>query len=480
MTAPSPGRFNSRQRRSLLGALVALVVLGVAGIFTAVLSGVWGADGDDPRGAGRNSGRTAGPVDRGGALAPHWVGTWSAAPVGPEPDTYLRGHSGRTFRNVVRAGIGGDQVRITLSNLYGEQPLRIASATVALAAGATTPAAERGSLAPLTFGGAATVTVPPGDEVTSDAVGLRVPADTDLLVSTYAPESAEPGGPVTYHPGSRQTSYAADGDRTHDESGDPYDARTTAWRHLVAVDVRTDRTAGAIVAFGDSITDGAMSSVDENRRWTDVLADRLRKGGADEQSTADTGTDITTGTGPGTGGGTGGGAGKGGTATPRLSVLNAGISGNRLLREGVGPSGLDRFDRDVLSRAGVRVVVIELGINDIGRTARPAEPEKIVAGLRELTERARARGLLVVGATLTPYGGHKSYSAEGESVRRAVNARIRAGEVFDAVVDFDRILRDPEAPDRLRAEYDSGDHLHPGDAGYRAMGRGFDLKLLKS
>ncbi|MFJ5552873.1 SGNH/GDSL hydrolase family protein [Streptomyces sp. NPDC093225] len=468
-TGASTGTGTRGPRRSLLAALVALAVLVTAGVCTALLAG--GDDGPDggPGGGAaavddgpstpvKGSGRTAGPVDKGGRIAPHWVGTWSAAPVGPEPDTYLRGHSGRTFRNVVHTSVGGDQVRITLSNLFGVGPLRITSATVGLAAGPGTPAAEPGSLARLSFGGAPDVTIPPGDEVTSDAIGLRLPADADVLVSTYAPAAAEPGGPVTQHPGARQTSYAGEGDGTDDETGRTFTEKTGVWRHLVAVDVRTDRAVGTVVAFGDSITDGAESSTDGNRRWPDVLSDRLRRAAAQAGDGA-------------------GGAGT--TGVPRLAVANTGIRGNRLLAEGTGPSGLDRFDRDVLGRAGVRVVVVELGINDVMRPSgtrsdRP-EPDRILDGLRELTRRARARGLLVVGATLTPFHGHRSYSAEEDAVRRAVNAHIRAGEVFDVVVDFDRALRDPAEPSRLREAYDSGDHLHPNDAGYRAMARAVDL-----
>ncbi|MEV7420472.1 SGNH/GDSL hydrolase family protein [Streptomyces sp. NPDC089919] len=472
MTPPRPGHPprparppRSSRRPARLRALGALAALATAGVLTAAFAG-GGSDPDGPGPAARPpaDARTAGPVDRGGPIAVHWVAAWSAAPVGPEPDTDRYGQSGRTFRNVVHTGIAGDQVRITLSNRYGRSPLRITAATAGLAAGPATPAAADGSLVRLTFRGSPVVTVPPGGQVTSDPQRLRVRAGADLLISTYAPASDEPGGPVTYHPGARQTSYAREGDGTEDATGDSFTDKTGAWRQLVAVDLRTNKVTGTVVAFGDSLTDGAFSSMDDNHRWPDFLSTRLRQAAAEASRTP---------------------AGPAGTApadptgtAPRLGVVNAGISGNRLLADGTGPRGLDRFDRDVLARPGARVVVIALGINDILKSDRPADPDRITEGLLELAARARARGLLVAGATLTPYAGHKGWSAEQDSVRRAVNARIRAGEVFDVVVDFDRALRDPADPARLQPAFDSGDHLHPNDLGYRAMAGAVDLPAL--
>ncbi|MGW1762955.1 SGNH/GDSL hydrolase family protein [Streptomyces sp. NPDC002073] len=454
MTAPRTGRNPDRRRRHrLCTALVtAAAVLVTGGCSASADSG----PGSGPDGAKVRESTSGGVLDDGGPITPHWVGTWSSAPVDAEPDTYLRGHAGRTFRNVVHTSIGGSRVRITLSNLFGKHPLHIGRATVGPAAGtdgtvsgaATGPgfrmaAAQPGSLVPLTFGGAAEVTIPPGDEVTSDAARLSVPADADMLVSTYSPDSAEPSGPVTLHPGARQTSYAADGDSTEDETGDGFTEQTRSWRQLVAMDVFTDEARGSVVAFGASITDGLASTTDANRRWTDFLAERLREG-----------------------------------RTPRLGVLNAGIAGNRLLRDGTGPRALDRFDRDVLSRTGVRVVVVQLGTNDILKSPRETDPDRIAEALRELRKRAHARGVRMVGTTLPPFRGHKAYAASRESVRRSVNARIREGGVFDEVVDFDRVLRDPDSPSRLKPEFDSGDHLHPNDDGYAAMGRTFDVAVL--
>lgn len=255
---------------------------------------------------------------------------------------------------------------------------------------------------------------------------------------------------MTYHPHARQISYLAQGDHTEDLTGESYGGQTPYWRYLTAVDVLSTDTRGAVVFLGDSLTDGITSTVGANRRWPDVLADRLvtEQGGL------------------------------------RYGILNEGISGNRVLLSGSGrpsanQSGLIRLDRDVLSRTGVRTVVVALGVNDILRT-RQTDPDVIVGGLKELTARAHAQGLHVVGATLMPFGGHRTTTPALNAVRLQVNERIRAGGIFDEVVDFDRALRDPAVPDRLLPRYDSGDHLHPSDDGYAAMANAFDLGHLEA
>ena len=299
----------------------------------------------------------------------------------------------------------------------------------------------------LTFRGSPSVVVPAGQQVVSDAVRLLIPHDTDVLVTTYTPTSS---GAVTYHPMARQVSYTAEGDRTEDVSGIAYTGQTPYWRYVSAVDVLSNESDGTVVAIGDSLTDGSTSSVGENRRWTDVLSDRLR--------------DSSDG--------------------PRYSVVNQGISGNRVLLSGLGrpaenPSGLTRFNRDVLGRTNVRAVVIALGVNDLLRPPQQADARRITAGLRQLTRLAHARGLRVVGATLMPFQGHRGYRPHLEDARQAVNAQIRAGKIYDAYVDFDKALRDPYNPRRLRSDYDSGDHLHPSDKGYARMAEVFDLDDLK-
>nr|WP_229815934.1 SGNH/GDSL hydrolase family protein [Streptomyces lucensis] len=380
-----------------------------------------------------------------------WVGSWATAPVGGEPGTEARGMAGQSVRNVVHADTGGTAARITLSNLYGQTALTITHASLALAAGDNTPAADPATMRRLTFNGSTTAVIPAGRQIVSDAVRIALPHGSDVLVTTYSPT---PSGPVTYHRHARQLSYAANGDRTEDATGIPYTQQTTYWRYLTGLDVLSHEADGTVVVFGDSITDGVTSTIGANHRWPDVLADRLR---------------------------TALGSGR---QLPRYSVVNEGISGNQVLADGLGrpaenPSGLDRFGRDALSRTNAKAVVIDLGINDILRNPRLADPDRITAGLRTLVRQAHAHGLKVVGATLMPFEGHRGATPAREAVRQQVNAQIRAGQVYDTVVDFDKALRDPYAPRRLRPEYDSGDHLHPSDLGFAKMAETFDLTTLE-
>ncbi|MFD7680867.1 SGNH/GDSL hydrolase family protein [Streptomyces sp. NPDC060187] len=436
--------MTKRHGYALLAAVLAVVVV----LSGAIYIGVAADDGSGTRtdvASGRTSHNSAAPASTG-----TWVGAWSASPAGAEPGTEADGMAGRSVRNVVHAAVGGTGARITLSNLYGQQPLALAHATIAVAAADNNAAAAADTMRRLTFGGATAVVIPAGGQVMSDAVRVRIPRGADLLVTTYSPT---PSGPVTYHPMARQLSYVAQGDRTEDVSGTSYTEQTPYWRYLTAVDVLSDEATGTVVVLGDSLTDGVTSTVGANRRWPDVLAERLR-------ASAGTGE------------------------TPRYSVVNQGISGNQILAAGLGrpadnPSGLSRFGRDVLDRTNVKAVVIDLGVNDILRNPRQVDPRTITAGLRTLVRQAHARGLRVVGATLMPFQGHRGYSPQREAVREAVNAEIRAGKVYDAVVDFDAALRDPYNPRRLRTEYDSGDHLHPSDRGFRRMAEVFDLQQLK-
>jgi lysophospholipase L1-like esterase len=417
--------MNNRHGYATLAALMAVVAL----ICCAIYLGV-----------GATKGRTA--VRASAAPAPAWVGTWSAAPVtaapirsagptGPAGSTGHTGPAGLSVRNVVHTSIGGSAARITLSNLLGARPLKIAQVSLAVRTG-DGPAAVPGTLRQVTFQGANALTVAAGGQRLSDPVALRIPYDGDLLVTVHTPG---PGGPATSHPHARQTSYLAEGDRTQDERGDAYTRQTLSWHHVTAVDVLTPDARGAIIAIGDSITDGVSSTPDANRRWPDVLADRL---GGD------------------------------------YGVLNQGISGNRLLMYGRGPSTLDRFERDVLDQTGAKTVIVAIGINDLLRAPYEPTADRLTAGLAELTRRAHARGLRVVGTTLLPCGGHYLCTPAVEAARIKVNAAVRAGRIFDAVVDFDRALRDPYAHYRMRPAYDSGDHLHPSDAGYRRMGGAVD------
>ncbi|MEV5881900.1 SGNH/GDSL hydrolase family protein [Streptomyces sp. NPDC052020] len=430
-------------------ALLAAVVATIVALSAALYAGVAADDGTSTSGGpagGRHPHNSAAPASTG-----TWVGTWSTAPAAAEPGTGTAGLAGRSVRNVVHTTVGGTSARVTLSNLYGRTPLTITHASLALAAGDGSAAAVPGTMRRLTFTGGPRVVIPAGGQVTSDAARLAVPHDADLLVTTYSPV---PSGPVTYHPHARQTSYLADGDRTEDVTPAAYTERTSYWRYLTALDVLSNEAEGTVVVIGDSITDGVSSTMDANRRWTDVLAARLRAAVA-------AGRDV-----------------------PRYGVVNEGISGNRVLTPGRGrpadnPSGIERFPRDVLGRTNVKAVVIALGVNDILRHRGAADPDRILDGLRTMTGQAHARGLKVVGATVTPFGGHRGYTAAREAVRQRINAEIRAGRVFDAVVDFDQALRDPYDPRRLRSDYDCGDHLHPSDRGYARMGQVFDLEDLK-
>ncbi|MCC5473676.1 SGNH/GDSL hydrolase family protein [Streptomyces barringtoniae] len=350
---------------------------------------------------------------------PPWTGSWETAPSGTASAL-----PGAAIRNVVHLSVGGTAVRIRLGNRFGTAPLRLGAVTVALRRG-TGPGAVPGTLHTATFHGAPTATVPPGQDTVTDPVPLPVPAAADLLVTVYTPGD---DGPATYHQTALQTSYVApDGaGRAADEGGAAYTTTVSRWYYVTGVDV-LGTTSGSIVAFGDSLTDGNGSTPDTNHRWPDRLAERVR--------------------------------------ADRLGVLNAGISGNRLLRDGTGPSALTRLDADALDRAGVRILVVLEGINDIKGTPKADDVTAYADAYRTLVARAHARGIRVVGVTLTPYRGFSAYSDAREAVRQQVNAFIRTGGIFDAVADADAALRDPTDPTRLLPAYDPGDHLHFNDTG---------------
>jgi lysophospholipase L1-like esterase len=392
------------------------------------------------------------------AAGPHWVTTWGASPAPQLADeAQMRAaklvYNNQTLREIVHTSIGSDTVRVRLSNAYGKETVEIGAAHIARRAQAS--GVEPGSDRALTFGGRASVSIPPNALVLSDPVKLSVPAGGHLAISIFLPRPAIGAG---VHYSAQQTSYIGAGDLTG--AGSIPDAATiTSWVFLTGVDVLAPESAGAVVAFGDSITDGARSTVDANRRWPDFLADRLqvRRTGA------------------------------------RLGVLDAGIGGNRILHDATGNvrfgvNALARFDRDVLAQSGVKYVIVLEGINDLGHAGSSApesetvSAEDLIAGLKQLIERAHEHGLKIFGATLTPFEGtpFKGYfSPEKEIKRKALNEWIRTGKAFDGVIDFDKAVRDPEHPDRMLGAYDGGDHLHPGDAGYKAMGESIDLALFK-
>jgi lysophospholipase L1-like esterase len=339
-----------------------------------------------------------------------------------------------------------------VSNEFGTKAILIGAASVARAGGSSEIAA--GSLRPITFGGSKSIILPPGTPALSDAVELNVAPLSDLAVSLYLPDTTDLG---TVHQTGLQTAYvSAAGDFTA-SSEFPVADRFANRFFLSGVMVETGSPAQAIVTFGDSITDGSRSTADTNSRWPDVLARRLREAGIS------------------------------------VAVLNQGIAGNRVLSDGAGISALARFDRDVLSQPGVSHVVIFLGINDIGVPGTAIEPrgiirtaDEIIAGYRQLIERAHLRAIKVFGSPLTPFENALAgtpnqgyFTPDKEAKRKAINNWIRTSGAFDGLIDFDRVLADPAHPAAITAAYDSGDHLHPNDAGYRAMGESIDLKLFQ-
>ena len=380
------------------------------------------------------------------ATGPRWVGTWATAPWLAEGGLHAHAFAGVTLREIAHISNGGSELRVRFTNEFGLDPLTIGDAHVALSAGGG--AIKEGTNHALTFGGAKTVTIAPGAAMYSDAVEMEVAPLADVAVSFYLPSQLMRA--ETYHGFADQDNYVADGDVTG--AAALTNATTlTSWYFLDGIDVPAVGGARAIVTLGDSITDGAHSTVNENRRWPDVLAERLKQ---------DAGLN-------------------------KVAVLNEGIGGNRVLNEATGPSALSRLDRDVLAQDGAQYVIVLESINDIGRLApgRLQGPEDEVTavqlelGLRQIADAAHEHGLKIYGATLTPYGGAGYYSDKGEALREEVNDWIRTSGTFDAVIDFDQITRDPANPKQFNPEYDSGDHLHPNDAGYKAMGDGIDLKL---
>lgn len=387
----------------------------------------------------------------------HWAGTWAASPS-PQAATeelqkekLLFDH--QTVREIVHISLGGDILRVRLSNAYGKATAQISAAHIAVhgKGSAIVPGSDR----VLTFGGRPTVAIPPNAPVLSDPVKLRAPAGGELVVSLYFGEPTTGAG---IHYSAQQTAYIGSGDLTAAASMNDA-ATTTSWVFLTGVDVEAPQTAATIVAFGDSITDGARSTVDANDRWPDVLAARLR--------TRHGGREI--------------------------GVVDAGIGGNRILHDAsdnvaFGVNALARFDRDVLSEPGVRYVIVLEGINDIGHAGSSApesetvSADEIIGGLKQLIARAHEHGLKIFGGTLTPFEGTiypGYYTPEKEVKRKAVNDWIRAGKAFDGVIDFDKAIRDANHPGRMLPAYDGGDHLHPSDAGYKAMGEAIDLSLFR-
>jgi lysophospholipase L1-like esterase len=421
--------------------------------------------------------------------ADHWVGTWSTAEVGrpqsplppaplfppfmvnqcaPSPAPAATPPPGQTFaplpfvhftsqtlRQIVHTSIGGIKVRVLISNAYGSAPVTIGAGHIALREKEGSIQGASGGI--LTFSGRATMTIPAGATVYSDPVNLTLPAMVDLAIDLYLPGDTSAATMFTMHNGAFQTNYISETGNYVGKTTLPNAVKIQNWFLLSRVEVVASDAAGAIVAFGDSITDGTRSTPDTNNRWPDHLAGRLLGQGL------------------------------------KLAVLNAAIAGNRILSEATVPPSVDvravaqgvnalaRFEHHALSQPGITHIIVLEGINDIGIARQNPTPtaEDLIAGHKQLIEQAHTRGLKILGATLTPFYGAAYYTEVGETKRQALNEWIRTGKAYDAVIDFDKATRDPGNPKMFLPLYDSCDHLHPSDAGYKAMADAIDLSLFK-
>ena len=416
----------------------------------------------------------------------HWVGTWSTSevarpqtppmlvpgpapfmpnqcPAGPAPavppvapapgqafaPAPFMHFTNQTLRQIVHTSIGGSKARVVLTNAYGTTPLTIGAAYIAVRD--KDSAIEVSSGHSLTFSGRPTITIPMNAIVYSDPVELNVPQTTDLAIDVYLPGTTNTSSPLSMHTGAFQTNYVSETGNHVGKATIPTVGKVQSWFVISRVDVTAPDSAVGLVTFGDSITDGTRSTPDTNNRWPDQLMRRIA-------------------------------AQAGG---PKVAIMNAGIAGNRVLSEGAfnaGINALSRFDLNVLSYPGVTHIIVLEAINDIGQARQNPSPtaEDLIAGHKQLIERAHAKGIKIYGATLTPFYGAAYYTEVGEAKRQAVNEWIRTSKAYDAVIDFDKATRDPNDPKKYLAAFDACDHLHPNDTGYKAMADAVDLALFRS
>jgi len=347
-----------------------------------------------------------------------------------------------TYRNVVRISLGGKKLRVQLTNEFGTTQLLVDSAHIAIDSG--NGAIKPGTDHALTFGGHPSVAIPAGGFILSDEVAIDAPALSSLAVSLHVADQKLPI--KSCHLLASSANYVTHGDAS--ASIQMKDAhKTGSWNFIKGIDVRADKGAFSIVALGDSITDGNASTINANHRWPDYLADRLQK-----------------------------------APNQQVGVLNEGIIGNRILHAELGPNAIARFDRDVLAQSGARYLILLEGVNDINWSDDPsqeASTQQLIVGISQLVERAHTHGITVIGATITPFVGAEGFPEKNDPVRIALNHWYRTAGVVDGIIDFDQVTRDPSNPTHLNPLYDSGDHLHPNDAGYEAMAKSIRLSLFQ-
>jgi lysophospholipase L1-like esterase len=388
------------------------------------------------------------------ATGGEWIASWAASQQVPEPQNSLNPDDlhDATLRQIVHLTVGGSRLRVHISNAFGTMPMHLTSVHIAQPVSPAEAKINAATDKPLTFSGKPDVSIPAGAEFISDAIDYPMPALSDLAITLHLDQ---PPTQQTGHPGSRATSYLQHGDAV--SAADMPDAKKIEhWYWIAGVDANASKNSAAIVVLGDSITDGHGATTNGNDRWTDVLVKKLQAN----------------------------------PKTRNISVLNHGIGGNHLLTDGLGPNALARVDRDILAQPGVRYLIVLEGINDLGKLSRdgPDTPEghhalvqQMIAAYEQIILRAHDHGIKAYGATILPDVGSGYYhpGPSNEADRVAVNQWIRQSGHFDAVIDFDKLTADPVHPDHMLPAFDGGDHLHPGPAGYKAMGESIPLSLFQ-